>query len=193
MERRLILASGSPRRKTLLEKVGIEIQVVASRIEEASCGDEMASEHVRRLAEEKADNVAGRFLHRWVLGADTVVVIDDEILGKPETVREAKRMLSLLSGRDHSVLTGYAIVNKGDAVSASHVVETRVRVKDLSPEEIEWYIRTEEPFGKAGAYAIQGVGSFMIEEIEGSYTNVVGLPVCQVLESLRGLGAVELK
>jgi septum formation protein len=101
-------------------------------------------------------------------------------------------MLLLLSGRDHRVLTGYAIARKITGQSLRDVVETRVRVKKLSPREIDWYVGTDEPLGKAGAYAIQGAGCFMVEEIEGSYTNVVGLPVCQVLESLHALGAMEL-
>lgn len=193
MERRLILASASPRRKALLEKAGIEIEVVPSRIEEGIVKDEGPRSHVLRLAREKTEAATNRFHDRWVLGADTIVVIDEEIMGKPETSVEARGMLSLLSGRDHWVLTGYAIVKRKGAAFVSDVVETRVRVKHLSPGEINWYIRTGEPFGKAGAYAIQGVGCFMVEEIEGSYTNVVGLPVCQVLESLRVLGAIDLK
>ena len=193
MEKRLVLASASPRRKALLERVGIEIEVVPSTIEEVPQKDEDARSHVLRLAREKTEEVANRFPDRWVIGGDTLVVIDGEILGKPETSKEARRMLSALSGRDHRVLTGYAVARKKEAAFASRVVETRVRVKDLSPGEINWYIRTGEPFGKAGAYGIQGVGSFMVEEIQGSYTNVVGLPVCQVLVSLGALGAIDLK
>lgn len=193
MEKPLILASASPRRKALLESVGIEIEVVLSRVEELIETDEHARSHVLRLARQKTDDVASRFSDRWVLGADTVVAIDGKILGKPETPGEARRMLSLLSGRDHRVFTGYAIARKQAAVSVSDALETRVRLKHLSPEEINWYIRTGEPSGKAGAYAIQGVGCFLVEEIEGSYTNVVGLPVCQVLESLRALGAIALR
>jgi predicted house-cleaning NTP pyrophosphatase (Maf/HAM1 superfamily) len=120
-------------------------------------------------------------------------LIEGRILGKPGNAEEAEKMLSLLSGRDHWVLTGYAIVRRRESARFNRVVETRVKVKDLSQEEIDWYLRTGEPFGKAGAYAIQGAGSFMIEEIHGSYTNVVGLPVCQVLESLRRLGAIDLR
>lgn len=193
MEKRLVLASASPRRKALLERVGIEIEVVPSTIEEVPQKDEDAGSHVLRLAREKTEEVANRFPDRWVIGADTLVVIDGEILGKPETSKEVRRMLSALSGRDHRVLTGYAVARKKEAAFVSRVVETRVRVKDLSPGEINWYIRTGEPFGKAGAYGIQGVGSFMVEEIQGSYTNVVGLPVCQVLVSLGALGAIDLK
>jgi septum formation protein len=186
----LILASGSPRRKALLEQVGLEIEVVPTEIDEAIRAGEDPRSHVQRLALEKAEDVAGRFEECWVIGADTVVVVDGRILGKPGTSEAARVMLATLSDRDHWVLTGYAIVRRKGGVATSRVVETRVRVKALRPDEISWYVRTGEPFGKAGGYAIQGVGCFMIEEIEGSYTNVVGLPVCQVLESLRALGAL---
>ena len=193
MNRPLILASVSPRRKALLEQVGLEIEVVPSRIEEVIRKDEPPRNYVLRMSREKAEVVAGRFYDRWVIGADTVVVIDGEILGKPEDSEEARGMLTLLSGREHWVLTGYAIARRKGGAFLSDVLETRVRVKPLSPREINWYTRTGEPLGKAGAYAIQGVGSFMVEEIEGSYTNVVGLPVCQVLESLRAVGAINLR
>lgn len=190
MERKLILASASPRRKALLEKVGIEVDIVLSEVEETVRRGEDPKKHVLRMAREKTEDVASRFPDRWVIGADTIVVVDREILRKPETAREARHMLSLLSGRDHLVFTGYAIAMRKRAVFMNDVVETRVRVKRLSTGEIDWYVRTEEPFGKAGAYAIQGVGCFMVEQIEGSYTNVVGLPVCQIWESLRTLGAI---
>jgi len=191
MDRPLILASASPRRRALLESVGIEIEVVPSSVEEVLKGKEDPRSHVLRLATEKVEDVAARFWDRWIIGADTVVVARGEILGKPQCPEEAEHMLSLLSGRYHRVLTGYVITRKREPAFASGVVETRVKVKDLSPSEIKWYVRTGEPFGKAGGYAIQGAGAFMVERIEGSYTNVVGLPLCQVLESLRALGAID--
>jgi len=193
MESRLMLASASPRRKALLEQVGIEVEIVPSHVEGSIRKKADPRDHVLKMAREKTEDVANRFWDRWVIAADTIVVVDREILGKPETSKEARRMLSLLSGRDHSVLTGYAIAMRKAAAFVNDVVETRVSVKRLSTREIDWYIHTGEPFGKAGAYAIQGVGSFMVEAIEGSYTNVVGLPVCQVLESLRALGAIDLR
>ena len=192
MEKRLVLASASPRRKVLLEQVGLAIDVVPSGIEETAQKSEDPENRVVRLARQKAVSVAGRLRDRWVIGADTIVLIDTRILEKPHDQNEAKQMLSLLSGRDHWVLTGYAIARRDRAILFSRVEETRVRLKPLSPEEIEWYVETGEPLGKAGGYAIQGVGCFMVEEVEGSYTNVVGLPVCQVLESLRTLGAVSV-
>jgi septum formation protein len=193
MERPLILASGSPRRKKLLEIIGITIEAVPSAIEEMIRKDESPETYVLRMAREKTEDVASRFCDRWVIGADTSVVLDGEILGKPETAMEARGMLTRLSGRNHWVFTGYAIAKRQEAAFVSEVVETRVRVKHLSPGEINWYVGTGEPFGKAGAYAIQGVGCFMIKGIEGSYTNVVGLPVCEVLESLCALGAIDRK
>lgn len=193
MEEKLILASASPRRQALLERLGIEIDIVPSRVKETVREDEDPKDHVLRMAREKTEDVATRFSDRWVIGADTIVVIDGKILGKPQTFEEARQMLSLISGRDHWVFTGYAIARKETATFVSHVLKTRVRIKSLSPGQIDWYIRTEEPFGKAGAYAIQGVGCFMVEEVEGSYTSVVGLPVCEVLESLRLLRAIDLK
>jgi septum formation protein len=193
MEKRLILASDSPRRKVLLEQVGLVIDVVPSGIEETAKKGEDPENRVVRLARQKAACVANRFRDRWVLGADTIVLIDTRILGKPHHPDEAKEMLSLLGGRDHWVLTGYAIARRDRAILVSRIEETRVRLKPLSPEEIEWYVQTGEPLGKAGGYAIQGVGCFMVEEVEGSYTNVVGLPVCQVLESLRTLGALSVE
>jgi septum formation protein len=193
MDRRLILASASPRRQDLLRNLGLEFDVVPSRVVETYRDGESPEDRVIRLAAEKTNDVALRFPECWVIGADTVVVTGEEILGKPETKEEAKRMLKLLSGRDHWVFTGYSIATHKKGAAICRVVGTRVRMKNLNREEIEWYVRTGEPFGKAGGYAIQGAGSFMVEEIEGSYTNVVGLPICQVLQSLRELGAVEFK
>ena len=193
MSKSLILASASSRRKALLEQVGLVIEVMPSGIEEVTRKDENPRDHVLRLAREKTEEVADRFCDRWVIGADTVVVIEGQILGKPRTPDEARAMLTCLSGRNHWVWTGYAIAMIETSAFATHALRTRVSVKRLSEGEIDWYIRTGEPLGKAGAYAIQGMGGFMIEEIEGSYTNVVGLPLCQVLGDLCTLGAIELR
>jgi septum formation protein len=190
MEKKLVLASGSPRRKALMDQVGLAVDVLPSGVVETGREGEDPGDHVLRLATEKAVQVAKRLRNRWVIGADTIVVVDGRILGKPQNSREARGMLALLSGRDHWVLTGYAIAMREREVLVRRMEETRVRVKCLRPEEIDWYVGTGEPLGKAGGYAIQGLGCFMVEELEGSYTNVVGLPVCQVLESLRVLGAL---
>ena len=193
MAGRLILASKSPRRYELLKQMGLHFDVVQSSVEEEKVvRDESPREHVIRLSEEKAREVGRKYPDSWVLGADTVVYIDGASLGKPKTREEAVDMLRRLSGQEHSVLTGFSVLNVGKGKGERGSVETAVKMKPLSPVEMEWYVQTGEPFDKAGAYAIQGIGSFMIESIRGSYTNVVGLPVCEVIELLVRLGAITI-
>ena len=193
MASRLILASKSPRRYELLKQVGLHFDVVHSNIEEENfVRDESPRGHVIRLAEEKARDVGQKSPDSWVLGADTVVYIDGIILGKPKTHEEAVDMLRRLGGQEHSVLTGFSVLNVSKGKGERGAVETAVKMKPLSPVEMEWYVQTGEPFDKAGAYAIQGIGSFMIESIRGSYTNVVGLPLCEVIEMLVRLGAISI-
>lgn len=143
------------------------------------------------LAEHKASRVRPKARRSWILGADTLVVIEEEVLGKPEDKEQAIHMLRLLSGKEHRVVTGFCILNASGAVAHSESVVTRVRVKELSHQEINAYVRTGEPLGKAGAYAIQGIGSFMVEELLGSYTNVVGLPLCALIKALISTGALK--
>ena len=181
---KLILASKSPRRRYLLRQAGLDFEVLPSSIDESSILMEDPETYVRVLAESKARDISERFPDAWVIGADTVVVIDDTILGKPGSKVEARSMLMQLSGRIHRVLTGYCIRCKDANRSVSETVSTDVHFKSLSADEIDWYIRSGEPFDKAGAYAIQGLGTFLVKGIHGSYTNVVGLPVCEVLEFL---------
>lgn len=188
--RRIILASKSPRRRYLLEQAGLRIAVIPSRVDESGVAVGTPKSYVRELAEAKARDVSGRYPDDWVIGADTIVVIDGAVLGKPASVAEAEEMLRRLSGKRHQVLTGYCIRCKVLGRSVSAVVATEVRFKDLSQAEIDWYIRTREPFDKAGAYAIQGIGTFLVKSINGSYTNVVGLPVCEVVEFLIKEGVV---
>ena len=193
MAGRLILASKSPRRYELLKQMGLHFDVVQSSVEEENfVRDESPREHVIRLSEEKARDVGKTYPDSWVLGADTVVYIDGAILGKPKRREEALDMLRRLSGQEHSVLTGFSVLNVSKGRGEREAVETAVKVKPLSPVEIQWYVQTGEPFDKAGAYAIQGIGSFMVESIRGSYTNVVGLPVCEVMDMLSRLGAVTI-
>jgi len=187
----IILASASPRRQELLASLGIPFEVFPSQVDEKFLEGESAEEHVLRLARAKAGDVAGKKSGRWILAADTVVEIDGKILGKPKDRREAKEMLWLLSQREHRVLTGYCILNSSSPQRKEGKVTTRVRFKPLSAEEIFWYIRTGEPFDKAGGYAVQGKAAFMVQEVRGSYTNVVGLPLCEVVRDLRELGAVD--
>jgi len=173
--------------------MGLHFDVVQSSVEEENfVRDESPREHVIRLSEEKARDVGKAYPDSWVLGADTVVYIDGTILGKPKRREEALSLLRRLSGQEHTVLTGFSVLNISKGKGERGAVETAVKVKPLSPVEMEWYVKTGEPFDKAGAYAIQGIGSFMIESIRGSYTNVIGLPVCEVMEVLVRLGAVTI-
>lgn len=187
---KIILASNSPRRRYLLERAGLRFAVIPSRIREGEPAGIPPERFVRELAVAKALDVARRHPASWVIGADTVVVVDGTVLGKPASSEEARRMLARLSGRTHEVLTGFCIYrHEGERLFAD-TVRTAVQFKELAPAEIDWYIRTGEPFDKAGAYAIQGIGTFLVRRIEGSYTNVVGLPVCEVIEILIREGVV---
>ena len=167
----IVLASASPRRADLLRAAGIEFEVIAADIDERVLAGESPEAYVRRLAEEKAKAVAPCAGGRPVLAADTVVVIDGAILGKPADAADARRMLQLLSGRSHAVLTAVCLN------SVSRVEITAVEFDRLSPDEIDWYVASGEPMDKAGAYAIQGLASRFVTSITGSYSNVVGLPV----------------
>ena len=190
----IVLASASPRRRELLAQLGLSFAVVPSNADESVLPGESPEEHVTRLSRDKAMEVAHRDEQqaRWFIGSDTVVVRDDQILGKPADHEAARNMLSSLSGRSHRVVSGYAVFDKRSGNTVSGAVITRVFFKHLTDTEIEGYIATGEPFDKAGAYAIQGIGSFMIPAIEGSYTNVVGLPLCEVIAALEELGATRL-
>ena len=186
----LVLASASPRRTRLLSQMGIPHRVVVSRVDENG-RVESPEAFCRNLAYLKAKNVGSREEVSWILGADTIVVIGSKVLGKPVNHEDAQRMLSLLSGKDHQVITGFCVLNPAGVIAHSESVTTTVRFKPLSEEEIAGYIGTREPFGKAGAYAIQGVGAFMVESISGSYTNVVGLPMCALIKALTQCGALK--
>jgi septum formation protein len=190
----IILASASPRRRELLSQVGVDFEVVPSNADETVLPDESAEEHVMRLSHDKALEVAGRpgQTGRWFIGSDTVVVRDDHILGKPADAGQAATMLRSLSGRSHRVISGYAVYDRESNRTLSDAIVTKVFFKDLTTREIEGYIASGEPFDKAGAYAIQGIGSFMVPAIEGSYSNVVGLPLCEVIAALEEFGAIEL-
>ena len=190
----IILASASPRRSELLEQVGVRFQVIPSDTDEVLLAGETAEAHAVRLSRDKALDVARRqtIAGRWFIGSDTIVVLDGAILGKPAGAAAARAMLKSLSGRHHRVVSGYAVHDRVSGRTISAAVMTKVFFKELTSREIEGYIATGEPFDKAGAYAIQGIGSFMVPRIEGSYTNVVGLPLCEVIAALEELGAIEL-
>ncbi len=188
----LILASKSPRRRYLLEKAGLSFSVIPSDIDETTVPLSPPEVYVRVLSEAKAESIAKKYPEKWVIGADTIVLKDGVVLGKPGSIDKARFMLKQLSGQAHEVFTGYSIVCKAKNRKFSETVQTEVFFKNLTHEEIEWYIHTKEPFDKAGAYAIQGLGTFLVKRINGSYTNVVGLPVCEVIEFLIKEGVVGL-
>lgn len=188
IRKRIVLASASPRRSELLESAGIVFSVTPADIPEEPLPGESPAAHVLRLATEKALAVAGSAEGELFIGADTIVVCDDEIMGKPVDAADARRMLATLSGRAHEVMTGFAVHDRTTGITHAEVVRTRVNFTSLTPEEIDAYIATGCPFDKAGAYAIQGGAASMVRGIEGSYTNVVGLPLCEVVELLRRLG-----
>jgi septum formation protein len=184
-----VLASKSPRRAEILRAVGWEFEAIAADVDETRYDSEDAVSYVKRLAQTKAETVAAKLRGDLVLGADTVVVIGEEILGQPRDDEDACRMLRLLSGSWHAVLTGVAFVRCGQPPHALIEHEaTSVRFSEMSIDEIDWYVSTGEPKGKAGAYAIQGKGALFIEEIQGDYFNVVGLPVRLVYEMSHKIG-----
>jgi septum formation protein len=187
---RIVLASASPRRLELLASAGVEFDVFASDIPEEPLPAELPADFVVRLARDKAVATAARVEGRWFIGADTIVVCDGEIMGKPVDEADAVRMLKKLSGVPHEVITGYAIYDKSRDGYLCKAVVTKVFFKSLRDEEIGAYVATGCPMDKAGAYAIQGGAACMVERIDGSYTNVVGLPLCEVVEDLRVLGAL---
>jgi septum formation protein len=188
----IILASASPRRTELMALAGIEFNVVSADINEEVLPGENPSEHVMRLSREKADVVAGTTNGRFFIGADTVVVMEDRIMGKPADDAEAFRMLSDLSGRNHEVITGFSVFDKVSGIHLTRCVRTEVTFKELSEGEIRAYIATGCPMDKAGAYAMQGGAVHFIRSICGSYTNVIGLPMTELYEALCQLGALDV-
>ena len=184
---KLVLASGSPRRSELLRAAGIEFTIRVADVDETVLPNELPRDYVVRLSREKAQAVASEIGDgEIVLGADTTVVVLNEIAGKPIDENDARRMLKLLSGKWHEVLTGVSLVNDGKVIS--DIALTRVKFAKLSEEEIDWYISTGEAMDKAGAYGIQGYASRFVERIEGSYSNVVGLPVQMVYRMIADCG-----
>ncbi len=189
----LILASQSPRRKYLLEQAGLTFRVIPSRIDESKQPLSAPGDYVQSLAIAKAEDVARSNPDSWVLGADTIVAVDGRVLGKPKSAQEARIMLRRLSGKTHQVFTGFCVCQQHTARQVADTVRTEVTFKTLTDQEIDWYINTGEPFDKAGAYAIQGLGTFLVRRINGSYTNVVGLPVCEVVEIMMREGVMGLE
>lgn len=180
----LILASASPRRQRFLYELGLEFTVNPAGVDEQNFPGENPARFVLRLAENKAQAVAGGNPDSCVLAADTIVVLDEEILGKPLDSLDAERMLARMSGRWHEVWTAYCLCRRSDKMMAKRAVCTRVLFRKLTPELCRAYVRTGEPLDKAGSYGLQGRGGFLVERIEGSYSNVIGLPMAELVTDL---------
>lgn len=187
---KFILASASPRRRELLSLIGLQFDVIPGNVDETFMNGETPKEHVLRLSGEKARKISDLHPDAWVMGADTIVIIKGEVLGKPRKADEAKEMLGKLSGQTHTVFTGFTVTRKSADVFISEALYSAVRFRTIPEDEMAWYISTEEPYDKAGGYAVQGMGAFFIKEIRGSYTNVMGLPLCEVVDVLKRVGAL---
>jgi septum formation protein len=186
---KLILASSSPRRAEILANAGLPFSVFSSAVDESPYPGEAPAALVQRLANAKADLVTARAIGpAIIIGADTIVVLDDKILGKPGSIEDARYMLRQLSGRAHSVLTGVALIRLPDGERRQFLESTLVHFRPIADEELSSYLATQEPYDKAGAYAIQGQAGRYIPRIEGCYFNVVGLPLSRVLTELKSLG-----
>ena len=184
---KLILASSSPRRQEVLCQAGIELEVLPPHISEERHGGELPTDYALRLAREKAETIARQLPENFVLGADTIVVVDEEILGKPRDTQDAVRMLRLLSGRQHQVTTAVCVIAPG-RLAHTRSSTTQVHFRTLQEDEIQRYVQDGEPMDKAGAYAIQGGAASWVVRLEGDYSNVVGLPLTLVTEMLHTCG-----
>jgi septum formation protein len=183
---KLILASGSPRRAEIMKSVGWDFEKDVPDVDESVIDGESPEDYVVRLAKTKADVIAKRHTGEMVLGADTTVVIEDQIIGKPLDIDDARRMLEMLSGNWHEVLTGVAIVNNGGTNTG--LQRTRVKFAEMNANEINFLVELGDPLDKAGAYAVQAQAALFIEGIEGDYWNVVGLPISLVYDLMKGVG-----
>ncbi len=182
----LILASQSPRRAELLSRLGLEFEIRPAEIDESYVDHEMPADHAERLAREKALTVADEEPEALVIGSDTIVIVDSDVLGKPRDEADAVRMLMRLSGREHEVFTAVAVAHHGRCLS--QLERVRVRFRRLDRSDCERYVATGEPMDKAGAYGIQGFGSALVEEIHGDYFAVMGLPVVRTLDLIGRFG-----
>ena len=186
---RIILASSSPRRKELLEQVGLKFEIFSPDIDESVCIGESADHYVQRLAQQKAQAILAQFPDAIVIAADTILVLDHKIIGKPESKQHAFEIWTALSDRQHDVLSGVCVRSSecDPNTIQSMVVRTQVHFRKLSQLDMEQYWATGEPIGKAGAYAIQGYAAQFIPRIQGSYSNVVGLPLYETLQLLKNI------
>jgi septum formation protein len=184
----IILASASPRRKELLEKIGLRFKVEPSNYEEDMQSGLEPHEFAQKISLEKAEVVASRHKNAIVIAADTLIVSGSQILGKPHTENEARKILETINGKPHSVITGFSVIDTGENKTLSKSVETKVYIRKLTSAEIDAYVKSKEPLDKAGAYAIQGLGAVIVEKIEGDYFNVIGLPLSALTEALKEFG-----
>lgn len=185
---KFILASASPRRRELLASVGFDFDVIPSSVPELRDPGESPEEYVARLSREKAAAIAAKHADRWIIAADTTVLLGEELLEKPEDHADARRMLATIAGKTHIVYTGVTLRNTAAGYHDTRVAESEVRMLPLSEQEIAWYVATGEPLDKAGAYAVQGIGGMFIDSVHGSYTNVVGLPLALLYQMLKRAG-----
>jgi septum formation protein len=192
MHKTVILASASPRRRQLLEQVGLSFTTVSADVDERIRPGEQAREYAVRVALDKARTAAAQFRAGIIIAADTIVVLEEHILGKPADAGDAGRMLALLSGGMHQVITGLAVMDAGTGRTITEAATTAVWFRDLTPQEISAYVGTGEPLDKAGAYGIQEKGALLVRKIEGCYFNVVGLPLSTLARILREFGIILL-
>ena len=184
----IIMASTSPRRKALLEQIGLKFKVDTRAQEDKGLVGLEPNELVKAVSLKKAQSIAGYYPDAIIIAADTIGVIDGGIIGKPHSAKEARAMLAAMSGKTHTVITGFTVMDTLTRKSVSRSVETTVWMKRMTKAEIEAYVNTGEPLDKAGAYAIQGLGAVLVEKIEGDYFNVVGLPLCALVDALKEFG-----
>lgn len=186
--KKIILASASPRRKELLERIGLKFKVEPGNYEEDIKSGGELHKTARRISMEKAELVARKHKNTIVIAADTFIVFQGQILGKPHTEAASRNMLERLNGKSHLVITGFTIIDTSNNKTLSRSIETRVYIRKLNPADINSYVKSKEPLDKAGAYAIQGLGAVIVERIEGDYFNVVGLPLSALTEALKEFG-----
>lgn len=187
----IILASSSPRRKELFDVLGLQVEVIPSEVAEVGYGGDPAL-IPQRITLQKVKAVKARLgpaFHGWIVGADTIVALDHEVFGKPQDRAQAKTMLRKLAGKEHQVFTGFR-VESSVGEFYERTVRTKVKMAPMTESEVDWYVSTGEPDDKAGSYAIQGLGGAFVESISGSYSNVVGLPLYEVMTGLKELGAL---
>lgn len=187
----LILASQSKRRKSLLKQLDIKIKTYNSDIDEDKVKLKKPKAYVKKLSFLKAKKASAKYPNSWILAADTIVVLDNVFLGKPKSKKNAVKMLNMLNNSKHYVYTGFCIFNKKEKTKVLKAVKTIVYFHKVTKEQINWYVDTGEPFGKAGACSIQSIGAFFIKKISGSYSNVIGLPIGKVVKELLKLNIIK--